>query len=767
MVTTRRSARPPAPEDDSSSADSSIPRRPVRSRGPSTGTPATLRPSRLARELAITTPSPAKRKQSPSLVFDATHGKRRRRVSDAKDSIEVHGEDDIVDAAISATNRRSASRIEVRLPSIRRPHRNDDEATVAPSKPPTAATRRGLRSKRINRHINSHAAEQEEEEVVSGAESSEPQGSPELQSSALKRRPAKPSIDVYDIPEDDESDPPVARRLKTINDLELTSRRRTVKNTASKRQLRPGGTRLSSIREEQPSPRGRSVSPPRATRQAIARRPIQGAPLFVDDEVREPVEDGSGSDEARERDESDEQEELEEAEESEAEETESEAEETEAEAEAEANSAAIPKFVGITVRPYTGFERTITVSGDHLNNMSEAMGRSGWTGAGQRWRTGLLRFMFDFGDDPPARTKLGNDIFTTLSRLIDQLEEVPNALDLAGQSRFLAEKHHALNRAMSSVDEAVRKIEGQTNARVTKRRAKDLSTYIIPMLVLGLRTSFAIGVKEPDAVVSDVVPHEGAFTWTTVQYLMLITGWLSRLQTISQRIWDNAGSHADQQQDPDNPQQNHEKFCIVVRNWSKQLRDGVHSFNEQVDKSQEVYEKKQRDIAAREARRKEEEEDLADDRQHEHAFLSSLRQVTSGPRPMAEKFRKAIAHLSFGPPSSGVQTPAPSQQSQSRSSSSLGSLRHPALSQRPAVGMRAPQAVAPPAQPALPPLVVDYPPWPEDEIEWFLGELTRPDRHGRYLGVCADTLDRPLEEVRTEKERLKRSGRYRSPSWGS
>ena len=66
----------------------------------------------------------------------------------------------------------------------------------------------------------------------------------------------------------------------------------------------------------------------------------------------------------------------------------------------------------------------------------------------------------------------------------------------------------------------------------------------------------------------------------------------------------------------------------------------------------------------------------------------------------------------------------------------------------------------------LPPLVLDYLPWPEDEVEWFLDELTRPNRRRGYLEVCAEALERPLEEVRTERERLRMSGRYQSPDRG-
>jgi hypothetical protein len=61
------------------------------------------------------------------------------------------------------------------------------------------------------------------------------------------------------------------------------------------------------------------------------------------------------------------------------------------------------------------------------------------------------------------------------------------------------------------------------------------------------------------------------------------------------------------------------------------------------------------------------------------------------------------------------------------------------------------------------PRASQYEPWPQDEVEWFLDELGKPDRGRDYLEVCAETLDRPVEEVRAERERLRRLGVYRSP----
>jgi hypothetical protein len=389
------------------------------------------------------------------------------------------------------------------------------------------------------------------------------------------------------------------------------------------------------------------------------------------------------------------------------------------------------------------------VFGDHLNNMSEIMGRRGWTGAGRRWRADFS--VLDFGDEPPARTPLGESLFTSLNLLKDHLDDVPNAMDLAGQSRFLADHQQYLRRAMARIDGFVNRIK---NLEVrSDELVEDLSACIIPMLVLVLRTAFAMGAKGPDAEVSDRASAEGVFTWTTVQYLMFILGWTSRLHDIlisetNPRAGDDADPPAPQPQDPENEKQNRERFGVMIKKWKEQLKEGVNGFNQQADVIRRRYEQMQKDAGIRAARRQQEEEEFARARLQETAFAASIREITSQPRPMAEKFRKALQQSVFSPPRSSH---AASTQSRSSYSSNASRLLLPP---------------APAQQRAPPPPAMDYPPWPEDEVQWFLDELTRPNRRRGYLEVCAETLERPLAEVRMEKERLTRLGLYRSPSRG-
>jgi hypothetical protein len=438
-------------------------------------------------------------------------------------------------------------------------------------------------------------------------------------------------------------------------------------------------------------------------------------------------------------------------------------------------------FVAKRVRPYMEDERTISVFGDHLNKMSELMGKSGWTGVGRRWRADLSRFIDpDFGDNLPTRTGFGRRLFTSISHLKDQLDDVPNALDLAGQSRFVDEQHGALNRAISGVDNVVRRIErltgpgvpiqgNQTMAKYIEGLAEDLMTCVIPMMVLVLRVSFTIGTAEPDAVVSDSVPPEGVFTGITVQYLMVILGWLRRLlraltPELDQQPGENLRLRDDQQRDPENAEQNRQKFGVIIRKWIQQLRHAVDNFNQQVEGDEERQRMKRRDAEIKAQREREEAESFARDRDQVEGWILSMQGAVNKGRPLAEKSLRAVSLTGFTAPLS--QRPKSTQlsifDSATPRSSSFDSTRllPPAATQ---------QAPPPPpqAQRALSPLVLDYPPWPKDDVSWFLAELNRPRRTRDDLVECAESLGRPLEEVEMEMERLRRVGLYRSPGRAS
>ncbi len=415
--------------------------------------------------------------------------------------------------------------------------------------------------------------------------------------------------------------------------------------------------------------------------------------------------------------------------------------------------------VVIEVRRYDPSEPTISVLSDHINEMAEVMGKSAWTGDGRRWRAEILQH----GEQTPARTKVGKAIFKSLGSLEIELDDVPNALDLVGQERALAKQSRALNVVMSSVEDSVARImrlaapagPSQQTIRFLTALASDLSTFVIPMLVLALQTAFDMGIDEPDAEVRDALPQEGVFTSTTVRYMQWISSWLFRLEKVlAEDLGERTGqvAHASQEQ-------SRQKFGVIVRKWMQHLKEGINAFNKKSDRDREIYAMRQRDLAIKAQKRALEEQDIARSRTQDEAFRLSLQRISSQPRPMAEKFRKATAHWNWDtldastpPPNAVTQRPLP--------------LPNAALHPRSRPHDPSAPGVPAPAPAALPPPVPDYPPWPEDEVRWFLGELKRPDRSRGYLEVCAEALERPLEEVKMERERLVTLGRYSSPGRG-
>lgn len=283
--------------------------------------------------------------------------------------------------------------------------------------------------------------------------------------------------------------------------------------------------------------------------------------------------------------------------------------------------------------------------------------------------------------------------------------------------------------------------------------ANDLSTSVVPMLVLVLQTSFAMGTKEQSR---DTLPREGTFTWTTVQYVSWASSWLVRVHGIlaqeeSQHTRERASPAPAEQQDPDNATHNRTKFGVMVKKWKQHLKEAVDRFNEEGDKKRDIEEKIKYDAERKARRRKEEEARRAADERYNELVNARLREIQAQPRPMALKWTGSTAPQPVptqgSTSSSATQTPTPTPtQTQTQTQSQSYTLSVPTTQAR--------QTPRPPAS--------DYPPWPEDEVEWFLRELVRPDRSRDHLAICAETLDRTMAEVRAEKERLRREGRY----WG-
>ncbi|KAL2174993.1 uncharacterized protein P884DRAFT_262872 [Thermothelomyces heterothallicus CBS 202.75] len=749
MVTTRRSAQQPLSEEDGISSDaSSIPAETPPRRRPSTiGVPSTLRPSR---EPAASNTSPTKRKHRPGATTEGPQLKRQRSPFDVRDTIEIQGEDDDVDAAIKATSLRPASRIEVRLPGGRLSREGNRTFSVGVPSDGSIADITGprrLRARRLKRQVQSvevfgvidsshprrkkrgdvlptvireehepdsdssrvqrgHAAKMVQEGVLSGAAPRGSGGSRGLQPSS----PTKPPADIYDIPSDGDSDQPnpaPARASRTINNRQ-TQRRRKPTGTSPRRPHSPiRDIMLSSIREEKQSQSATVTASRHEAHRTASGRGSNAGPPRLGEEVQDSEDkigpEGGGST-GRDAEGSVDTGAIEESDGSESDE-----------------ATRGPSLEGIQVRPYRDNEPTILAYSEHLSNMLELMGRPGWTEAGRRWMK-LCSTMPDSDEDSPARSRLGRRILNDLGRLNDELDDIPNALDLGQQSQALASRQQALNGAISSVDKTVRKIErragpasdgqgSQSGSRLSRRLADDLTKCVVPMLVLVLRTAFAIGVDEPDAEATDSTPRRGVFTWTTVQYLMVILAWLSRLRrqisgNTSPAAEGSETSSAQKRADPDDAKQNRERFGVIVRKWIQQLRHEVDTYNQQADLRLARHQMRERDRKIREQRQREEEVEMAAARLQEEAFRLSMQQVASKPRPLAEKFYKATAHWGLPPAGSGDNTSGarnPTPSAPRSSSSSMFLTPAPARQQS-----------------ALPSPVLGDRRWSEWEIDTFL-----------------------------------------------
>ncbi|SPQ26818.1 5c8a4369-b896-4e6c-b317-932d620d29da [Thermothielavioides terrestris] len=333
---------------------------------------------------------------------------------------------------------------------------------------------------------------------------------------------------------------------------------------------------------------------------------------------------------------------------------------------------------------------------------------------------------------------------------------------------------------MTSVDNAVAKIEAvstepdrpaSADARIPEPLFNDLCSCVIPMLVLVLQSAFAIGVKKPDAEAGNPLPEEGVFTVATAEILQWVLEWLSNLG----ELLKDEVSDADQRPDPDSPAHDRDDFCCVLDVVKSRVRLAVDNFNEE---EREVEEMKRKDMEIKEAKRREEEEQLAAATWQDRLFSSSIRSILDQPRPFELLWRKFnpswsgdAAHSSqrttTTTPSTTTNTTTPARQRSVTTGAGTGtgtgtrSGTSASASARPPPSPPRPVADAP--SPSPPPR--NYPPWDEEDTAWFLQQLVRPDRRSGYLHVCAETLQRDVDDLLAEKERLKRQGRYRSPEW--
>ncbi|KAH6617822.1 hypothetical protein B0J18DRAFT_435710 [Chaetomium sp. MPI-SDFR-AT-0129] len=664
----------------------------------------------------------AKNRKRPSdATAEQSHRKHPKREADARQTrrAQSDGEDAGVDAALQATAARPRRPNEGTLSTTRQPQPQNQMIAKK-----TATRGRDIRVRRLRRNVQSveilgnlglRATPVQTGAAYStpgtpgprdghaggstNGDGSDPAGSPELQSSATRRRTRNIPSDIYDVPEDDDSGLPdlaAGRRTKGGKDL-----------ISNQPRSNPESERRSHLEETQDSK-------------------SDSGPFSSSDEDWEGLGDLDVDDSDEEQ---------------------------------------LPNHE-IVVRPYVEREHLISINCRQVNNLLDIMGKEGWVGR-SRWIAEL--------DAARARTRLGGNIFAHLDAIGDVLEDVPNALDLKAQSEILSKNQRLLGKVMAKVDKTLTTMERwatdmtlREKNKATEKRAQafgsDLLTLAIPMAVLVLRITFSLGVTRPDSLSSVAVPSDGRFTWTTIQYLMVISGWLSRLEALSKPYWGKPAPPAPGLAgDLETMQENQAKFAALLQKWRHHLRQQVDEANEELDRARELREKQARDRRIREQKAREEEQKWAQEQISHDAWMRSFGVVTAQARPMAAKFQQALARRPV-PPSYSVP-PRLSVESNSRSSSDYTTARPTPSSSIPAQLPPAPMSIlsSSPEPESESGLEEEAHPWDEEETEWFLAELKRPNRSRGYLDVCADALNRSLEEVVAYKERLEREGYYRSP----
>jgi hypothetical protein len=107
---------------------------------------------------------------------------------------------------------------------------------------------------------------------------------------------------------------------------------------------------------------------------------------------------------------------------------------------------------------------------------------------------------------------------------------------------------------------------------------------------------------------------------------MVILGWLRRLlRALTPKLDQQTGEivrlRDDQQRDPENAEQNRQKFGVIIRKWIQQLRHAVDNFNKEVEGDEERQRMKRRDAEIRARREREEAESFARDRNQVEGWI--------------------------------------------------------------------------------------------------------------------------------------------------
>lgn len=389
---------------------------------------------------------------------------------------------------------------------------------------------------------------------------------------------------------------------------------------------------------------------------------------------------------------------------------------------------------------------TVPMSSTAVATMHQIMGRAGWTNRKKNWAKHLARGAMGSDHDTPGTTNLGRDMFKYLTNLNRAINKIPKAPYFAKQARYLMAHCAELKKAILETDKILAKIRQQrlaprgdsdrrANSDLDLRRGMvhDILHYIMPMLVLIVWNSFSLGGVEHDAEGRATLSEEGTFTETTLEYVVGFSRWMNSLMEtleleLSVRPFEDDSDASKKEKD-----KSRQTFRQALDHWFLEFEEAQEAVDELKTGDTRRAKQLEADLRIKEAQKREEERQQAETERRWQEMAASTQRIARLPNPHQEKWERAT----------GESRPV-------TATASTTSGRSDRTLSREA------------------PAAFQYEPWPIEDRMWLMGELRNVKgvyrRHNgqpseEEVQFYAETLERPVEEVKLEIEAQKRAFR--------
>ncbi|KAK4189351.1 hypothetical protein QBC35DRAFT_493422 [Podospora australis] len=270
--------------------------------------------------------------------------------------------------------------------------------------------------------------------------------------------------------------------------------------------------------------------------------------------------------------------------------------------------------VAVPILPVEEYKTLGNVTSDNLDELRDMMATRGWTGLGRRWEKDLARSR--------AATVTGRQCVKSVRKLNKLWEEVRAGHDDGERAWLLSRKQAEINGALADVEADIRVVCSASRVeRPTEELGQDLYKLLIPVLILSLRKAFLLGTTS--------VTEQRGFTWVTIQYLLQITGWVSRLQRSLATIIEKgmiAEAHS--------IILNYELVIQHLEAWKDDIMKVVDDYNEKLDRAEKIA----KDRRIKEEKRTRQQEELEESNRRWQAMADHIKNMKQLPPPMAQKW---------------------------------------------------------------------------------------------------------------------------------